>query len=146
MSTGDYDTEEKDNPSTQTHLPRYPDDFVDALQCLINDADGGSAYFTRAAKQHGVGHIVILALIDAGLVVRNPAPTYQDPHSGITRRIGRDEYYATFQGYGYLERYQHRRRVWLQNNWFPVTVAAITSAIGIAHVAVALASLFSKAS
>ena len=71
-------------------------------------------------------------LLKAGMVLEQKN---RDPDG---RRRGPSRYYPTFEGYEYLERHRHRTQTWLRDNWFPLSIAVISSIIGIANVVLAV--------
>ena len=64
-------------------------------------------------------------------------------HEGPSTATG---YYPTVTGLDFLERHEHSIKVWSKENWFPFTVAAVSSVIGIVHVVITSLNYFSNCS
>ena len=106
----------------------------------MNEWDGGRKYFIETAEQTNKGGTIMTALVAAGLVVKVPPLKTRSPVGGHEFTIGTVRYYPTFEGYEYLERHQHRLKMWFKNNWFALIVAAVSSAIGISNIIVVAVS------
>ena len=118
-----------------SHSSRYREDVIGALKSLVAERDGGVSFIQQAGHGRSLTQAVntLQSLAASGLVT----------HEGPSTAIG---YYPTVTGLDFLERHEHSLRFWFKENWFPFTVAAVSSVIGIVHVVITFLNYLSDGS
>ena len=128
-------TKDRLSAITISHSSRYREDVIGALKSLVTERDGGVSFIQQAG--HG------RSLIQAVNTLQSLAASGLVTHEGPSTATG---YYPTVTGLDFLERHEHSIKVWSKENWFPFTVAAVSSVIGIVHVVITSLNYFSNCS
>ena len=128
-------TQDRLSPTTISDSSRYREDVIDALRSLVTERDGGFRFIGQAS--HG------MATTQAVNTLQSLAASGLVTHEGSSVAIG---YYPTITGLDFLERHEHSWKVWFKENWFPLTVAVVSSVIGVVHAIITLLNHLSNCS